>query len=35
MTFDGGVDLLLLNRIRQGLVAYLKANPGSVAGEVR
>lgn len=35
MNFDGEVDLRLLNRIRQGLVAYVKKHPGCLAGDVR
>ncbi|CAM9966763.1 unnamed protein product [Ectocarpus sp. 13 AM-2016] len=34
-TFDGEVDLRFLNRIRQGLVAYIRSNPGCLAADIR
>ncbi|CAM9402874.1 unnamed protein product [Ectocarpus sp. 4 AP-2014] len=34
-TFDGEVDLRFLNRIRQGLVAYVRSNPGCLAADIR
>lgn len=35
MTLGGEVNLRLLNRIRQGMVAYVKKHPGSRTGDVR
>ncbi|CAB1103033.1 unnamed protein product [Ectocarpus sp. CCAP 1310/34] len=34
-TFDGEVDLRFLNRVRQGLVAYVRSNPGCLAAGIR
>ncbi len=34
-TFAGEVDLRMLSRIRQGLVAYVRSNPGCQAADVR
>lgn len=35
MTLGGEVNLPLLNRIRQGMVAYVKKHPGARTGDVR
>ena len=35
MTLEGEVDLPLLNRLRQDLVACIKNQPGSTANQIR